>query len=183
MKIISKYKDYYDYFQGIYGVDYNRIYKREDYILKPSYSASSDEDEPFRMHTFAINNKLYYMAENEKGMHVLTPEFIDQAYPKKRWIASRYKDYISEVNTDINRIKRKPILYQTYRWNQEWQNGDPILKSFDFHKVMSAKDVYLEVESFMGWLKDNPPIPDKMTDKEKTVSHGFDLKKSFRHRK
>lgn len=27
---------------------------------------------------------------------------------------------------------------------------------------------------------DNPPLPDNMTDKDKVLSHGFDLKTSFR---
>ena len=45
---------------------------------------------------------------------------------------------------------------------------------------MSAKKVYIEVETFLGWLVDNPPLPDEQTNIGKVVSHGFDKRTSFR---
>lgn len=50
-------------------------------------------------------------------------------------------------------------------------------------KFISAEEIYQQISAFIGYLKDHPEIPNKQTDLEKVQSHGFDLKKSFRHRK
>jgi hypothetical protein len=49
------------------------------------------------------------------------------------------------------------------------------------YKVKSAGEIYQQIESFIANnLGEQSKAPDKMTDKEKVLSHGFDLKNSFR---
>ncbi len=66
MLIISKIKDYYDYFQGIFGIDKKKILKRSNYILfeKDDFYMSSRN---YNIHIFAINNKMYFLIETKKG--------------------------------------------------------------------------------------------------------------------
>ncbi len=59
----------------------------------------------------------------------------------------------------------------------------PLLSSFGFAKFLPPEIVYQELDIFLGWLKDNPPIEDNRTDLEKLQSQGFDKKVSFRNRK
>jgi hypothetical protein len=62
----------------------------------------------------------------------------------------------------------------------------PILSDLNFHKFYSSEQMYQELAYFMGnTMKVSPDLspPSKMTDKEKIMGHGFDIKQSFRHRK
>lgn len=180
MRIISKYKDYYDYYQGIFGVDNNKIYKRTNYIFYEKFNPTLRVYD-FLLHTFAINNKIHFFFEDKAKMLYLTKDNL--ANLKLPYYTEKHVlEIISNADTDINRQKRQPIVYgRIVRGNKiVWQNGVPIMKSFGFQKVMSARKLYIEVESFMGYLKDNPPIPDKRTNKEKIITNGFDVKTSFR---
>ncbi|MCP4665240.1 MAG: hypothetical protein GY849_02650 [Deltaproteobacteria bacterium] len=180
MIIISKYKDYYDYFQGIFGRDNLKIYRRNNPILfkKCDFEYTSDK---YEFHVFAVNNKLYILGENKKGIFKIPNDFTEN---NKLYLQD--KKMINEIlkgkETELNKKFRKPILYKNPRWD-EWESDDPILKTFQFHKIMDAKSIYLEVEAFIGWINDNPVKPDNQTNKQKITGKGFDYKKSFRHRK
>jgi hypothetical protein len=62
----------------------------------------------------------------------------------------------------------------------------PILSNVGLAQYFPAEQLYQELSYFLGNLvKESPdmmPRP-KVTDKDKILSHGFDLKQSFRHRK
>jgi len=187
MRIISKYKDYYDYLQGIYGVDQNKIFIRKN-ILKEEDLNLDFEKEKYYYYAFAINHKIYSLVRTAEGIYPISEEVLKRlGVEYLEWdSAFRYYSKINHSPTDINKVTRKPIVLS---WNNLWhelnwiKDKDPLMKSFSFHKILSAKELYIEVESFFGWIKDNPPIPDNQTDEEKILSHGFDLKISFRHRK
>ena len=174
MLIITKHKDYYDYLQGIYGVDNNKVYKRENYLIHQGWVEPLGGS--YKTHCFAINNKTYFIYEIKSGFYV-------DKRPTKWDLSFMFREPISE-KTDINIKKRKPIVYGRLRGNKyEWWSGDPIMQSFDFYKILTAEQMYIEVETFLGYLKDHPEIPNKQTNVEKLESHGFDKKISFRHRK
>jgi hypothetical protein len=59
----------------------------------------------------------------------------------------------------------------------------PLLSDFKFGKYLAAEEIYKEIYTFISWLKDHPEIPNNQTDKEKILTHGFDLKDSFRNTK
>ncbi len=175
MRIISKHKDYYDYLQGVYGIDNNKVYKREDYIICGDFISYWNSDHT--VHCFAINNKLYTICQNKKGFYTDDKLKIQNSNPFLR------RTILLKTPT-VNIERRKPIVYGRLWGNSiNWVKGDPIMKSFDFHKVLSAEQLYIEVETFLGYLKDHPEIPNNQSDIEKLLSHGFDKKKSFRHRK
>ena len=189
MKIISKHKDYYDYLQGIYGVDNNKIYKRTNIIKEEDFETKFDLDNKKRakqhfFYTFAINNKEYQIIKTIKGFFPVTKEILKE-FDYSKW---RIESIISSIgkSTNMNRKYRKPILvsidseYDSFEKNKD---NDPFMKSFSFHKILSAHKLYIEVETFLGWIKDNPPIENNQTDVEKILSNGFDKKISFRHRK
>lgn len=201
MKIIAKTKDYYDYLQGVYGVDDKIVYDR-----RGGEVAHGGNLDILRV---LINNVAYPMiriGDRFKGTEedfVKGSELIDIAISQK----DRYSWYDNPLKGTFRKLKnprdwfqrerkakvslnteyREPVLIQ---WLSGWDWGGknsiskPLhLSDYDFGAVMSAHEVYIEISNFLSWCVDNPPIPDKQTDKEKVVSHGFDLKTSFRHRK
>jgi len=186
MKIISKHKDYYDYLQGIYGIDNYKIYKRTNVIKEEDFETEFDlKDKKKRakqhfFYSFAINNKKYQIIKTVKGFFPVSKTILKELGYSK-W---RIEDIISSQgkSTDLNRKYRKPILisfnneYNSFEVNQ---NSDPFMKSFHFHKILTAHELYIEVETFLGWIKDNPPIENNQTDVEKILSNGFDKKNQF----
>ena len=88
------------------------------------------------------------------------------------------------TNTDINIRLRQPILVsRNERPKDEDWGTSIILSDFKLIKALPAHDIFTQISSFLAWLKDNPEIPNKQSNEEKLLSHGFDKKKSFRHRK
>lgn len=62
----------------------------------------------------------------------------------------------------------------------------PILADLDFQRLYSPEQLYQDISYFMGnQIKESPDTSPRttMTDKERIVQHGFDIKQSFRHRK
>lgn len=62
----------------------------------------------------------------------------------------------------------------------------PLLGELGLGSTMSAEQCYQEIAMFIAnVIKDNPDltITSKLSDTEKVLSHGFDKKQSFRHRK
>lgn len=199
MKIISKAKDYYDYLQGVYGMDELLVYDRrsKEPISKPSLSMEGLWPTHFHIcskhyQVFQYKGKLYHTCEELNKLNKLLSkdgeQFIKLSYSSKtflvysvsRWDKSKpipQKDW-DKVNgrfTDMNQNLRQPVLIQN--------SPAVILEDWGFAKWIPAHDMFVNISSFLGWLKDHPEIPNKQTDKEKLKSHGFDDKKSFRHRK
>ncbi len=198
MKIISKYKDYYDYLQGEFGIDDVLTYdRRSDNIIRP---LQDPPDDPFaRCYSFAICNQGYAVfSYNNKFYHTIDELVkLDVILKKagKRTIFTLGYGYHKNQRkaiwdtfnpkTDINKKLRKPVLVSSenspFAKDEGWEI--PLLREFGFARIIDPKTLFIEISNFMGWLNDNPEIPNKQTNKEKIVSHGFDLKKSFRHRK
>jgi hypothetical protein len=187
MKIISKRKDYYDYLQGIYGIDNYKIYNRKKIVLEKDFELEfkNKKEKPNQhfLYAFAINNKVYKMVKTRKGIFPMNRELL-KSLGYDKWSEDRTLDF--DKTTELNKIMRRPVLvfedgYLTK--DSKKIDCDPILKSFMFHKMLSAHEIYVEVETFMGWMKDNPEPPNKQTNENKILTNGFDLKLSFRHRK
>jgi len=204
MKILSKHKDYYDYYQGIFGMDKSKVYNRKDvYKLgeyNPITSIPPTEETIYdfficgkRYRILEYKGKLYHSVEE---MEILDKLLIKESSDKyasgihvddwknrvsKNKIKLQY-DVTNGIETDVNMKQREPVLINR---KKTWHSTDddystPLLSDFNFHKVMDAKTIYIEVETFLGWLVDNPPLPDKQTNVGKITGHGFDKKTSFR---
>lgn len=224
MKIIAKTKDYYDYLQGIYGVDEKLVYDRRQGLGIGSFPRNGEVYFIFlngkRYAAVYFNGRFRFDKETiEEAFHaynqakgggasipagwgldlyeLLTGRISlgsrDVDFKNAREIRRKVRDLTDRVDYGkVNRALRKPVLvsrkpnpkpedFTGGHWTYLWE---PLtLDELNFGSVMSAHDVYIEISNFLSWLVDNPPIPDKQTDKEKIVSHGFDLKTSFRHKK
>ncbi len=213
MIILSKHKDYYDYLVGIYGRDENKIFDRRQMVKAGEFIfdekvARHNENEYESYFYPSINDgncvdivvvgKIYRIEQIEKGVWeqhkfykdtVFSSKLISKIEPKEE------DNFIDFKNTDYHKKYRKPImiyenascsyrgLHNTKKKKLLYTDKTPLLSSFGFAKFLPPEIVYQELDIFLGWLKDNPPIEDNRTDLEKLQSQGFDKKVSFRHRK
>jgi len=92
-----------------------------------------------------------------------------------------FKNYILNKNytrlVECHKKHNSPlIIFESLLWVTINPTIPPCV-----YKVKSAGEIYQQIESFIANnLGEQSKAPDKMTDKEKVLSHGFDLKNSFR---
>lgn len=184
MKIISKFKDFYDYLQGIYGIDEKIVLDRTSSIKMNYYHNYNHFKIYFCGYVIegvCINNEFLYGDELEKYNHINTKPSKDCWYilnDLSRLISVRKYPYMDKKLT--NEKYNCPIIYSRLNCtnSEEYMTNYPILKDLNFHKVYTAEQVFLMLSE---WIAREKPIINNQTDKEKIVSAGFDLKTSFRN--
>jgi hypothetical protein len=211
MKIKSKFKDYYDYVAHAYGWSDEKItYVRDRFpyvediksffinfggaILNPPNKFSRDT----MGHDFkwVIVAGRYYL--------IISPEYKDEwvLYSSKHPLANRLvgnsRMYIGQEDNnliELSRILKAPVFCvkgTNYNWRAKRIDIEvgydiPNLGELGFASIIPPEQMYQDIYYFMGNVihisPDMMPEPNPaMTDKERIISHGFDLKASFRHR-
>jgi len=199
MKIISKYKDYYDYLSGIRGID-NKIIldRREGYaIRKNELKATSGFTIKQRIYTnyyVCICDILYPALYDNRGnfywgeqIKKCGKEGVDYYGDKvvSYFDGDRYYDinYIPR-GTSLNIKYNCPILNNVrtrYGKDEEVQKF-PMLKHIGIASYYSAEKIHTDLYNWI--IKSNTPnIIDSRTDIEKVESAGFDKIHSFRNTK
>jgi len=206
MKIISKFKDYYDYYVGIYGEDPLLVFDRRGDL--PIFNPSIKEEEVGRTVFYITDEKIpiywykgcpYYTWEDVQKLDALLKKDKNEGLiysagslstiRKKYYWRLTKKDYLETLKAEkpFNTLLREPILCKDNLYNgktmQSELNKNVKLADWGFPNIIPANEMWQRISAFLGYLKDHQPIPNKQTDKEKILSHGFDYKKSFRHRK
>ena len=201
MKIISHFKDYYDYLIGKYGIDekvvYERICSTEDSkdrnwvksgIYKPQHINIPGTIYNFEMIAFCgvIYCCYYYDGKHyfgEEAKDHIPHTIIKRGYFESDIYTSRdlYKaEKYHLKQTTLNDKEECPVLIVG---NDGWDNPfakvkNPKLSDYDFGKMVSPEDCYIKLSTFLSREKQ---IIDTRTDKQKIVGKGFDHKTSFRN--
>lgn len=201
MKIIdNKRKDYYDYLQGVFGVDEKLILDRRDF--KAPFIGSGDE--VIRLH---ICGYMYEgLKKDDKFYWGDQCEQFAVERPKSRWWNWRGGNdtkeeegnswYVPIIDTlgkqgfvhipksnfrmksTINDKYDCPIMKYDLFGNIDGKFIKfPRLADFNFGSRLSPEEIWIELSN---WLSKTKEIPDTMTDKDKIIAAGFDLKTSFR---
>jgi len=181
MKIISKFKDYYDFQQGTIGVDNKLVLDRTKFTTTP-YGYNIVKDEVEKITFFICDYKVegaYYKGEFLYGEDLGK---IEGSYSGKygvtytdKWGHSRtinkHSQYLGKESP--NRKHDCPILIQ------DWAGYSlhPILKDYNIQKVFNPFQIWILLSE---WLAKEPEIVNNQTNEEKILSHGFDKKTSFR---
>lgn len=188
MKIISNFKDYYDYLTGIYGIDPKVVYERKLEVYNPSdimYLSVLGKKYLYVRH----NNKVYITLEELKDLYKKKDlDKLDKDYIKKYlkgdnknewWIKDNFiNDYPS---SEANNKTGKPVLAHTYKWNDEYLNDWSVcrLKDFQFNRILSAEEIFLQLTDWLSYKE--PEIKTPPEDMNRFESKGFDKKTSFRN--
>ena len=192
MIIISKYKDCYDYLISKYGRD-NKIIldRREGYIRKFNEYSTLDMIE-YEQLAIAIGgtryngtrdiikDKIYWGEEClQLGEEIQYSRRRPQSKQVK--IIGKNQSYVFSYKsypTTINDKENCPII----ELHKSHCNHYPRLTEFKITSVIDLDTIY---QTVYNWLSKQLDVDysNTQTDKEKIISKGFDIKKSFRHRK
>jgi hypothetical protein len=220
MKIISNFKDYYDWCVSSRGVDPKVVYNRNSEPRLPDYSYNRwFPRERFNCVRFFIAGSVYDLLIDPKEKKVLCGQDALNALAiesiEKIYIAPEAIGFKNDGCWEL--FLTEPVPYNTFRgiYNNfnairpsYWSKGLPFKSNpnehFDCPVIMtdtpSANNrLYMNVklsdwnfgaivdpekmfDIVYNWLlqRQDKTIVDNRTDKEKIVSHGFDLKSSFR---
>lgn len=190
MKIISPFKDYYDYLQA-YGQEPGIVYNRKSLYFSDQDEAQIPLRWQFRQASLLgfcgqiIPRYTYTEKDNEEYRRIV------------KWgkaaLESIYRVTFPGI-LNLARFVRNPtnaldFLFQKYQcpifhlsgsdYSDIYLTANPSLTELGFSGYMDAQTVFQSISSFIGNQKEQMPAPPR-SDKEKAVSHGFDKKTSFR---
>jgi len=200
MRILSKYKDYYDYLKGIYGKDPLIVLDRREYKHCPYYRYDNREMITFfiggyKIEGYFLNDNFYYgeklhqIGEKcEKDKHF----FIDDSFNKKDYenlieikTKNCYSDYVNKtIIKDVNNYNEKtncPILFAKEKHNHYEFVKYPILSDYNLGSFINAEEVYKMISDWISLQKTKQENKiDFRSDIQKLEGKGFDKKTSFR---
>lgn len=197
MKIISPFKDFYDFIVAKYGIDskaiYNRVHEVKKYngewvkegMYVPDFVKNKTTIQSFKLyfcgimyHGYVIGEKIFY--DNE----IMSIESITAKVSKpgenpnsilRSWKYRREKkvEFLYNKKEDLNEKYNCPVVF-----TQETIAVKNIrLSDIDFARILDPEKTF---SSICNWLLRESPVENKQTDKEKVLSHGFDPITSFR---
>jgi hypothetical protein len=198
MKINKAFTDYYDWAEHLDQIPNDVVYVRT-----PMVQQNPLGERP---------GLLCYFIENRRSFRAVidpTPEekivVSDTIYTVIKDDSGRKKIVKSSSDPEVLELSRKvgqPVfkihnVIHSYNWATKRKDGEleyiiivdrkiPILSEYGFPQEIGAEAIFGKIDYFVRNLKyDNPDVSvsTPMGNKEKIVSHGFDLRQSFRHRK
>lgn len=203
MKIISKIKDYYDYLQGVYGIDEKVCYDRRDITnIDPSRYMDSTLE-----YWFKRDYKPLWCYRKEQNGAIPSLIGLEVGYFRYVFSIFRGKDYdkfeyeLKEKKkiAKTDRVSPTPInLYGMHHKHWYWDkmkepeyvaslNRDgsgyytnPILAKTFITGLIPAEEMWENLYEYITSLNE-VEIIDNRSDVQKAESHGFDRKTSFRN--
>lgn len=183
MKILSKYKDYYDWEVSRFGIDDKMVLDR-----RQGFTDNEMAYENYDVIKIAICDFLYsgiYL----NGKVLWEDEALElcewSKWTKKYYIKDPEKrkfhyfggiPFETKVPTEINQEENCPIVLVSERDNSN-RSRFPNLKKYNIAGWYTSSEIFKDLYSWISKTKD------KRTDIEKIDSHGFDKRKSFRNMK
>jgi len=197
MKILSKYKDYYDYLSDIYGVDPLLVLDRREFDVIPScdnefiklYICGYIIELYCKDGKFYCGDKLWQFDSPNKPIH--SYKYSKSELKKLVYIEDeKYGSYSRRfegtyidprIRIDHEEFNNKydcPILLQgPYKDFHKY----PILSELDIASFIPPEDMF---KTISNWLSNKITIKenhiDNRSNNEKILSNGFDIKTSFR---
>lgn len=190
MKIVSNYKDYYDFLIGQYGIDEKCVYERITSIgeTKQGYSPEfKDFPNGYYSYSFYICG-IYYPVFWWNGQILIgeealsIPDTVKYGLNYKKNIHREVREMLSFSGTDDDDLNEKyncPIILES----SEYYNTkifNPKLSDFNIGRILPPHDIFIKISNFLTREKE---IIDNRTNDEKIISAGFDKKVSFRNMK
>lgn len=180
-------------------------YSKSDFLRYDHYIKEYGVDVKY----LVINGRFYVMASilHENGLRdkvrLLTEENFGHCVGKvfrtySKFVArniewSKYFGIESEVATEISQQIGQPIFIvnhiewdrktRTYRFTVD--QNIPVLQECGINHHIQPEQLYQETAYYISNKMVTSPdlvVVDSMSDKEKIVQHGFDIRQSFRHR-
>lgn len=197
MKIISKFKDYYDYLQGVYGVDEKLVLDRTKFYKKLPYSldgvVSTIHVGEWVVQGFWRKGEIYYADQVKQFANERTPGWSSGGYnPNDYWFITTSVYTWKCLKNPMDLGDKSPTWKEDYPILLEYIDNSskksikyikcPILKDYKVNKILPGKQVWLLLSEWLGkQITKKEPVVPVGDDKVRIISAGFDIKKSFRH--
>jgi len=192
MKIIDNKKDYYDYLQGVYGIDEKFVFDRRGstnsqmFIKRTIYRTWDDFESLIIDAHLKIGDKTYTFFHKD-GVWTCPPSYPLRWWSNSETIPNPHKYGEDEKGLEFDKYKDSPTflaitIKTTSKWNPRYTYyiDNPILGTFSFiTKLISPEIVWQLLYDHFSSSYDKDII-DNRTDIQKLESAGFDKKTSFR---
>jgi len=168
MRIISKFKDYYDFLVGKYGIDELKILDR---TLTSAPVLFNEFEFIFCDTTYGVINKDSWSYKHK----IKNNNFYEILLEKNNsvWYKTKQKNNFKQPIVKINYL----YSYNTKAYDKENHFYNFSLSKIGFNEVMSPEECYLKIESHLSKEDVLQTIP---TDLNRFEAKGFDKKTSFR---
>lgn len=198
MKILSKYKDYYDYLVGTYGIDPKLVLDRREGSRISKYRS------PGAFSIAICGNLIQGFYDGEKcycgdsllkvGKEVEVNEYFRGiGFQKEKKIKINYTTktlgveeeheerlYQEPQETDLNDKYNCPIILLTGSWRSDY-DPFPRLEDYGIGAVYSPNEMFTMLSSWLSQkITEAENIEDNRSDEMKLESKGFNKKCSFR---
>ena len=191
MILLRKRTDYYDYLIGIYGRDEKKVYDRKlDLTSDEIYFEDILRWRNTNIFDLYVCNRIYRVEQVKKGVwelhkfHKNNTDYLGRRRHYRESQVSGLDDFEYYIPRPPEALTDSPIAISgTYHNDNRLKGVTPILASFGIPSVLSAEELYSEVDMYLGFLMSEKEKSSKQDDKNKLLSKGFDDKISFRHRK
>ena len=211
MRIIDKYKDYYD-FLGHTSEDRTLVYDRrgstplnKETVLYYIYRYSRDNSVTFGLQAgfkLFILQAIHLQAEHDPRTRILQHvtgdiqlvdsidnfnwagqplQFVDLKLPYSLYKNKWYTHTDSWDRSYQHQLKTVPVMRS--KGNErpdELLAEKPLLCDTGIPALISPFEIYKNLEMYLSSLKTEKTV-DIVTNDEKIINHGFDMKSSFRH--
>lgn len=199
MRIISKFKESYDYMLG-YGVDNKIVYEREtgDTFVDPAKCFSKEQTRSYsmmanridkaninyRLVILAIGEKCFPMIINKKEGHIFYTykEFEEYMYKKEprkmpRGFIFRLLELEPFDNSKVNQETGCPVsVIAPSLFDDKWHTiTNPYLDDYSAYALMNGFDIFQEISSFLSAKnaeKENSNMV-SISDKDQRNAKGF----------
>lgn len=202
MKIISKYKDYYDYLVGIYGEDPKLVLDRRQDI-SANYNSQPENGDIIKMFICG----LVYTGMFINGKYCYGEDLIALSEPVKRYdkkyqyvkitlnvklwngtfVPKTFSLCIDIEKSDLNDKHDCPIMVYPTNPTNPYNITDscivkyPKLIDYNFASVIGPEEIFNTISNWLSTkITERENIIDTRTDFLKLESKGFDKKRSFR---
>ena len=193
MKIVGKrmYKDYYDYLQGIYGIDSTVVFDRtsKQNFFQPKDVLAISTPIPVVIaicdiiYIVYVYNGVAYPGEEIKSILKEGRKYFygQYYYFNDKIFSISLLEKTHKKPTNINTKSGKPALILKgfgYTSEENIKTDNFRMSDFGIQKMVSAHDMYVMINNFLSKEKE---ITDNRTNKEKILTNGFNYKTSFRN--
>jgi hypothetical protein len=159
------------------------------------------EGDHFQKKLLVVCGYIYPILHVRDEYHLATQEEIDGSYRKTKdtfWMRrsnfnqqdlNKKHEFLIDISKDI--LQPIYIIERIYttkaysgKYTIQFDTNNVLLKDIiGFTKTKDPKELYQEISQYISlhYNSNNPPV--EINNKEKIIKSGFDLKKSFRHRK
>lgn len=193
MKIISKYKDYYDYLSYTIGQDPKLILDRRNFhsqhnrFIGSKYSKFTLYITGYYVEGLYYDGNFYY-GENLYNICGKPTKLYSEGKLKSYYNFKKSVNILGEIVKDdhnVNNIHNCPILIRSARGsmtNNIYVERYPVLKDLNLNSFIKPEEIF---QWLIDWLstKETEKERDRdhnLTDKDKILNKGFNIKTSFR---